>query len=125
MRSIDKYGTQQPICLLKQRIDCAAIYYIDHLEERNYLTDIMFTVARINATVKKTKIVMPHISAKITSAMYLIVKMRPGKSSQWVAIAIIHLNATQTHVIGFNQSITKLDSEIIQYVSLPVIFSLN
>jgi hypothetical protein len=94
-------------------------------EEKFHTLSVCSIVARINATVKKTKIVMPHTSAKITSAMYLIVKMRPGKSSQWVAIAIILLNATQTHVIGFNQSITKLDSEIIQYVSLLVIFSLN
>jgi hypothetical protein len=82
-------------------------------------------VAHISATVKVMQSAMNHTSAKITSAMCLNVKIKPGKSNRWAAIAIILLNATQTHVICLNQSITKLDSEIIQYVSLPVNFSLS
>ena len=43
MPYVDKYGTQSPICLLRQIIDYGVIYDRDHLEEKKYLVDIMFT----------------------------------------------------------------------------------
>jgi len=43
MPYLDKYGTQSPICLIRQIIDYGVVYDRDHLEEKKYLVDIMFT----------------------------------------------------------------------------------
>lgn len=43
MPYVDKYGTQSPICLIRQIIDYALIFDRDHLEEKKTLQDIMFT----------------------------------------------------------------------------------
>jgi dynein heavy chain len=43
MPYLDKYGTQSPICLIRQIIDYGIVYDRDHLEEKKYLVDIMFT----------------------------------------------------------------------------------
>jgi len=42
MPYLDKYGTQSPICLVRQIIDYGIIYDRDHLEEKKLLVDIMF-----------------------------------------------------------------------------------
>jgi dynein heavy chain len=42
MPYLDKYGTQSPICLVRQIIDYGIIYDRDHLEEKKFLVDIMF-----------------------------------------------------------------------------------
>jgi len=43
MPYLDKYGTQSPICLVRQIIDYGIVYDRDHLEEKKYLVDVMFT----------------------------------------------------------------------------------
>lgn len=43
MPRVDKYGTQAPICLIRQIIDYGVVYDRDHLEEKKFLVDIMFT----------------------------------------------------------------------------------
>jgi dynein heavy chain len=43
MPYLDKYGTQSPICLVRQIIDYDIIYDRDHLEEKKFLKNIMFT----------------------------------------------------------------------------------
>lgn len=42
MPYVDKYGTQSPICLIRQIIDYGIIYDRDHLEEKKLLVDCMF-----------------------------------------------------------------------------------
>lgn len=43
MPYLDKYGTQSPICLVRQIIDYDIVYDRDHLDEKKFLVDIMFT----------------------------------------------------------------------------------
>jgi dynein heavy chain len=43
MPYVDKYGTQSPICLIRQILDYGVVYDRDHLEEKKYLVDVMFT----------------------------------------------------------------------------------
>lgn len=43
MPGLDKYGTQSPICLVRQIIDYGLVYDRDHLEEKKRLLDIMFS----------------------------------------------------------------------------------
>jgi dynein heavy chain len=43
MPKVDKYGTQDPICLVRQIIDYGLVFDRDHLEEKKNLVDIMFT----------------------------------------------------------------------------------
>jgi len=43
MPLVDTYGTQSPICLIRQIIDYGVVFDRDHLEEKKYLKDIMFT----------------------------------------------------------------------------------
>jgi len=43
MPQVDGYGTQSPICLIRQIIDYQLIFDRDHLEEKKTLQDIMFT----------------------------------------------------------------------------------
>lgn len=43
MPYVDKYGTQSPICLVRQILDHGIVYDRDHLEEQKHLVDIMFT----------------------------------------------------------------------------------
>jgi dynein heavy chain len=43
MPKVDDYGTQSPICLIRQIIDYALIYDRDHLEEKKLLADVMFS----------------------------------------------------------------------------------
>ena len=43
MPYLDKYGTQSPICLVRQIIDYGLVYDRDHLEEKKKLLDIMFS----------------------------------------------------------------------------------
>jgi len=43
MPYLDKYGTQSPICLVRQIIDYGLVYDRDHLEEKKKLQDIMFS----------------------------------------------------------------------------------
>lgn len=43
MPYVDKYGTQSPICLIRQIIDYGIIYDREHLEEKKFLVDCMFT----------------------------------------------------------------------------------
>jgi len=45
MPFLDKYGTQAPICLVRQIIDYGLVYDRDHLEEKKYLQDIIFAAA--------------------------------------------------------------------------------
>lgn len=42
MPKLDTYGTQPPICLIRQIIDYQLVYDRDHLEEKKELHDIMF-----------------------------------------------------------------------------------
>lgn len=42
MPFVDKYGTQQPIQLLRQIIDYGSIFNRDQLEERKFLQDLLF-----------------------------------------------------------------------------------
>ncbi len=42
MPKLDKYGTQSPICLIRQIIDYQLVFDRDHLEEKKTLQDIMF-----------------------------------------------------------------------------------
>jgi dynein heavy chain len=43
MPFLDVYGTQSPTCLIRQMIDYKLLYDRDHLEEKKYLDDCMFT----------------------------------------------------------------------------------
>jgi len=43
MPYLDKYGTQSPICLVRQIIDYGLVYDRDHLDEKKKLLDIMFS----------------------------------------------------------------------------------
>jgi dynein heavy chain len=43
MPYVDKYGTQSPICLIRQIIDYGIVYDRDHLEDKKFLVDVMFT----------------------------------------------------------------------------------
>lgn len=42
MPQLDKYGTQSPICLIRQIIDYTIVFDRDHLEEQKVIHDIMF-----------------------------------------------------------------------------------
>lgn len=42
MPKVDVYGTQSPICLIRQIIDYSLIFNREHLEEKKKLIDIMF-----------------------------------------------------------------------------------
>jgi dynein heavy chain len=42
MPYVDKYGTQSPICLVRQILDHGIVYDRDHLEEQKQLVDVMF-----------------------------------------------------------------------------------
>jgi dynein heavy chain len=46
MPSLDAYGQQPPICLLRQIIDTGIIFNRDHLEEQYKLLDIMFAACQ-------------------------------------------------------------------------------
>lgn len=46
MPYLDKYGTQSPICLVRQIIDYGVVYDRDHLEEKKQLVDIMFVACQ-------------------------------------------------------------------------------
>lgn len=43
MPLVDKYGTQSPICLIRQLIDYGIIFDRDHLEEKKKLVDCQYT----------------------------------------------------------------------------------
>ena len=43
MPYLDVFGTQSPICLVRQIIDYGVVYDREHLEEKKYLVDVMFT----------------------------------------------------------------------------------
>ena len=42
MPKLDKYGTQSPICLIRQLIDYQLVFDRDHLEEKKTIADVMF-----------------------------------------------------------------------------------
>jgi dynein heavy chain len=42
MPKLDKYGTQSPICLIRQIIDYQLVFDREHLEEKKKIEDIMF-----------------------------------------------------------------------------------
>ena len=42
MPKLDKYGTQSPICLIRQIIDYQLVFDRDHLEEKKTIQDVMF-----------------------------------------------------------------------------------
>lgn len=43
MPFVDKYGTQSPICLIRQLIDYGIMYDREHLEEKKELVDCLYT----------------------------------------------------------------------------------
>ena len=43
MPLVDKYGTQSPICLIRQLIDYGIIFDRDHLEEKKKMVDCLYT----------------------------------------------------------------------------------
>jgi len=43
MPQVDNFGTQSPISLIRQIIDYGLVFDRDHLEEKKYLQDVMFT----------------------------------------------------------------------------------
>ena len=43
MPLVDKYGTQSPICLIRQLIDYGIVFDRDHLEEKKKLVDCLYT----------------------------------------------------------------------------------
>lgn len=46
MPKVDKYGTQSPICLIRQVIDYALMYNREALEEKKLLVDVLFTACQ-------------------------------------------------------------------------------
>lgn len=46
MPFLDKYGTQAPICVVRQIIDYGLLYERDHLENKIFLVDVMFTACQ-------------------------------------------------------------------------------
>jgi dynein heavy chain len=42
MPKLDKYGTQSPICLIRQIIDYQIVFDREHLEEKKTIQDVMF-----------------------------------------------------------------------------------
>jgi dynein heavy chain len=103
MPYLDKYGTQSPICLIRQIIDYGLVFDRDHLEEKKLLVDVMFTGCM---NPKSGSFI---IDMRLTRHSTVISCL----TSERDILKTIYFQILDNHMKGFEPAIAKLSSNII------------
>lgn len=103
MPYVDKYGTQSPIALIRQIIDYKLIYDRDHLEEKKYLQDCMFTACM------NPKSGSFNVDLRLQRHLSCFATMIPSKEIlQTIYFQILHI-----HLSTFDKSISDVCQKLI------------
>jgi dynein heavy chain len=103
MPYLDKYGTQSPICLVRQIIDYGLVYDRDHLEEKKKLQDIMFS-ACMNPK-SGSFIVDPRLTRHFTLVACL--------TAEKEILSTIYFQILNNHLKSFDKANADLSRKII------------
>ncbi len=108
MPYVDKYGTQSPICLIRQIIDYSVIYDRDHLEEKKYLTDIMFTACM------NPKSGSFYVDLRLTRHLTLFACLTAEKD----ILSTIYFQILDSHLCTFDAKCQALTQRIINATTI-------
>jgi dynein heavy chain len=103
MPYLDKYGTQSPICLVRQIIDYGLVYDRDHLEEKKRLLDIMFS-ACMNPK-QGSFIVDPRLTRHLTLVACL--------TAEKEILSTIYFQILDNHMRTFDKTCAELSRKIV------------
>mmetsp|Transcript_20734 Transcript_20734/g.31856 ORF Transcript_20734/g.31856 Transcript_20734/m.31856 type:complete len:261 (+) Transcript_20734:7704-8486(+) len=103
MPYLDKYGTQSPICLVRQIIDYNIVYDRDHLEEKKFLLDIMFTACM------NPKSGSFNVDLRLSRHFTLISCLTAEKE----ILKTIYFQILDNHLCTFEKSVADLTQKII------------
>ena len=104
MPYLDKYGTQAPICLVRQIIDYGHVYDRDHLEEMKILVDVMFTACQ------NPKQGSFNIDLRLTRHFTMVSCLVAEKE----ILSTIYNQVLDSHLCTFDKSITDLTEKIVR-----------
>jgi dynein heavy chain len=104
MPYLDKYGTQSPICLVRQIIDYGLVYDRDHLEEKKLLVDIMF------AACMNPKSGSFSVDLRLTRHFTLISCLTAEKE----ILKTIYFQILDNHLCNFDKTCADLSGKIVE-----------
>ena len=104
MPLVDKYGTQSPICLIRQLIDYGIIFDRDHLEEKKKLVDCLYTACM------NPKAGSFIIDARLQRHYSVFACLTAVKE----VLQTIYTQLLDAHLKTFDQPITGLAPEFVQ-----------
>jgi len=104
MPYLDKYGTQSPICLVRQIIDYGLVYDRDHLEEKKLLVDIMF------AACMNPKSGSFSVDLRLTRHFTLISCLTAEKE----ILKTIYFQILDNHLCNFDKACADLSAKIVE-----------
>jgi len=107
MPFVDKYGTQSPICLVRQIIDHAIVYDRDHLEEQKVLLDVMF------AACMNPKGGSFFVDLRLTRHLTMISCVTADRE----ILAQIYQQILQAHFASFDKSFLEIPRRIVAATS--------
>lgn len=103
MPYLDKYGTQSPICLIRQIIDYGIVYDRDHLEEKKHLVDIMFVACQ------NPRAGSFNVDLRLTRH-FTFVSLR---TSEKEILKMIYYQILDNHFCTFEKNIADLSAKIV------------
>jgi dynein heavy chain len=103
MPAVDRYGTQSPICLVRQIIDHGIVYDRAHLEEQKLLVDIMFTACMNPKSGSFT------VDLRLTRQFTLISCLTTEKE----ILKTIYFQILDNHLCTFEPSVAELSSRLV------------
>ena len=103
MPYVDKYGTQSPICLIRQIIDYGLIYDRDHLEEKKLLVDVMF------AACMNPKSGSFYVDLRLTRHLSLFAMLTAEKE----ILITIYYQILNQHLQSFEPNIANMTERLV------------
>lgn len=107
MPYVDKYGTQSPICLVRQIIDHGIVYDREHLEEQKALLDVMFTACM------NPKGGSFFVDMRLTRHLTMISCVTADKE----ILAQIYQQILQAHFESFDKSFVEMPRRLVTATS--------
>ena len=103
MPYVDKYGTQSPICLVRQIIDHGIVYDREHLDEQKLLQDIMFTACM------NPKAGSFHVDGRLSRHFTLVSCLTAERE----ILKTIYAQILDAHLKAFDKSIAELSGKLV------------
>jgi dynein heavy chain len=103
MPYVDQYGTQSPICLVRQIIDHGIVYDREHLDEQKLLQDVMFTACM------NPKAGSFHVDGRLSRHFTLVSCLTAERE----ILKTIYAQILDAHLKAFDKSIAELTGKLV------------